>query len=96
MIGFAVKLIEPFRPSQIHQVKHRVLLVMRIALWPTLHINTEDRVRSGGVLMNACLLVDSVVLTIVHKDYGLVESVDLLFVQYSHINSMLRKNECTD
>jgi len=89
MISFAVELVQSLRPSKVDKVQHGILLVMRITLRPAFHVDSEDGVGTRGVLMDACLLVYSVIFSIVHQKNGLLKREDLLFVELSDINTVL-------
>ena len=49
--------------------------------------------RTGGMLMDACLFVHSVVFSIVHQKNRLLKREYLLLVQRSNINTMLANDK---
>ena len=75
------KFIQSFWPSQIDKIKHWASLWLIKFLWWTLNINPKNRVRPRRMLMNACLLIYSVLFSEVHQYNSLFKRPDLLLLQ---------------
>lgn len=89
MISFAIEFIQAFWSRQINQVKHRIFLVKWVLLWPALYVQAENGMRSRWMLMDACFLIDSMLFSVVQENNRLVKWVNLLFIQYCNIDTML-------